>query len=202
MLLKFGGLLLERVPPPHLTIHLETTAEACLARGAPCTEGLSLDDMAALHESVRSLVGSMADKGCEVFRRKWDGFGKAAAIRDTILCAEPPPPRLNRARPSEAAVDRILRDAWAASQPTPPLSPVALRRSRVSRETRETQREDERGLTTPETTRAVRTSTHPLVSATPGSPSCDSPEGSPGCVFARFEDLPTREQFASVVNVA
>ena len=63
----------------------------------------------------------MADKGCEVYVRKWNNFGKTNATRDAILCAPPRPSNrpLARAPPSAAAVEGILQDAWAAAQCAP-----------------------------------------------------------------------------------
>ena len=127
---------------PDVVIHLDTTPATALAR---CThtsaEGLALEDAAELDAAVREIAGAMRDHGCEVFTRKWDAFGKVAAVRDTILCAAPADSRSgssldgsasaaalrHASRPSEAAVERMLRDAWAAAQP-----PRSQRTSRSS----------------------------------------------------------------------
>lgn len=128
------------MPLPDVVIHLDTTPATALAR---CTsaEGLALEDAAELDAAVREIAGAMRDRGCEVFTRKWDAFGKVAAVRDTILCAAPADSRSgssldgsasaaalrHASRPSEAAVERMLRDAWAAAQP-----PRSQRTSRSS----------------------------------------------------------------------
>ena len=135
MLYRFGAALLERLPAPDVVIHLDTTPAACLARCAT-REGLALEDIAEVDASVRAMAAAASDKGSsEVFVRKWDNFGKATAVRDTILCASPPAGgkrRLSRGgkQPSPSAVERLLRDAWAASQPAGLNSPGS--RSRQS----------------------------------------------------------------------
>lgn len=114
--MKFGQALLRHAPLPQLIIHLDTTPAACLAR---CPEAaLGLDDHEALDKSVRDAVRLLAAKGCECVRGSWDGSPKAsAAIRDLVLCASPFEQSKAMAPPSDAAVDRLMEDLWAASQP-------------------------------------------------------------------------------------
>lgn len=182
-LFKYGAALAKYMPVPSMAIHLDTTPEMCLER-APEASDLALADHAALDESARDSVAVLEAKGCEVYTRKWSSFDKAKVncVRDTVLCAPPTSKFKDLAPPSEAAVERILRDEWAAAQPP---------RSRRSVTTA--------GATSPSPRTPLSTASSEMVNASPAS--CSSPiASSPASIATSFENLrnPKQSLFAPV----
>ena len=184
----FGASLLRHAPAPDVVIHLDASPAACLER-AKATAALALDDLELIGNGTRSVVSAMADKGCEVYVRKWNNFGKTNATRDAILCAPPRPSNrpLARAPPSAAAVEGILQDAWAAAQCAP------LQRSPTA------------NLIDPDDADAPPASPSSsvptagaMVIQTPSTGACaTSREGSPASILTRLEDMPALgDQFA------
>lgn len=134
----YGAALRRRAPALHLAIQLEASPEECLARSAD--GALSLQDLEALAPLMAAVPAKLASSGTEVVPRAWGrAFGAVGPVRDTVLCA--PPQRAWAAAlapPSEAAVERLAKDAWAAAQPgvvayradaSPSSSPSLSRRS-------------------------------------------------------------------------
>lgn len=186
-LFKYGAALAKFMPVPSMAIHLDTTPEMCLER-APEASDLALADHAALDESARDSVAALEAKGCEVYKRKWGSFDKAKVncVRDTVLCAPPTSMFKDLAPPSEAAVERILRDEWAAAQPP---------RSRRSVTTATTGAE----VTSPSPRTPLSTASSDMVNASPAS--CSSPiASSPASIATSFENLrnPKQSLFAPV----
>lgn len=109
--------LLRHMPPPDMVIYLDVSPEMRLAR-AKAGSALALCDHELLGEGTRELMRGLADKGCEVYTRKWDRFGRTAPIRDTVLCHPPQPARASTpsASPSPAAVERILQVCGAPGE--------------------------------------------------------------------------------------
>lgn len=177
---RFGELLQRHSPDPDVVIHLDTTAEACLARST--ARELALEDHASMDAAVRRIVDGFSAAGCDVYSRPWDRFGKASVVRDTILCATPgPASTASRRLPSPSAVERLLSDLWAASAPA--RRPAAAATTPSSPEMR---RARERGealapLSAPH-------SPEPMVR---GCSSSIAPEGSPASVLTREEDMRT-----------
>jgi hypothetical protein len=157
-LVKFGNALLRKSPLPDVVVHLDVSAEACLARSN--TPELSLEEIVEIRSHVDAAVRSMVERGCEVYRRRWDAFGSVNSVRDLILCASPTAgtERL-RATPSAAAVERLLSDAWAASQPA---RPRARSRSASGGEDAAPSRRDEAAPLEPPASPAASTTTCPL----------------------------------------
>lgn len=133
-LVAFGNALLRRSPPLHLAVQLVASPAECLARGGD--GGLALEELEELAPLMDAVPARLARTGTEVVPRQWGAFGKTGPVRDTLLCA--PPQRAwaaSLAPPSEAAVERLAQDAWAASQPglvreaSPSTSPSLSRRS-------------------------------------------------------------------------
>ena len=111
---EFGLALLRYAPTPHIVIHLDSTPEASLGRST--TADLGLDDHQELDESVRESARMLGAKGCECHRRAWDCTSHK--LRDLVLCAATSRTVYQAtAPPSDAAVERLLDDLWAASQP-------------------------------------------------------------------------------------
>lgn len=177
----FGAALLRHAPLPDVVLFLNASPAACLAReGAGMA--LALDDLERLAKGTRQVVDDLGAKGCEVYTRRWDSFGRTAAMRDTVLCAEPKPPRKGRAPPSSAAVEGILQDAWAsalsiASPPVPVPPPVPEARD-------ENDRAAANGAATP-------SAAQPPQSPINVSGTCASREGSPASICERLEFMPT-----------
>ena len=56
---------------------------------------------------MRAVARAMSARGAAVYRREWGSFGKASAIRDTVLCAQPQRGwSASLAPPSEDACER------------------------------------------------------------------------------------------------
>jgi len=131
-LTEFGLQLQRRSPAPNVVVHLETTPVGLDARARP-DESLAIGDHEVLDACIRQSVSSLTGKGgrAELYARKWDRFGKTAAVRDAILCTPPPDSTAKTLTPpSVAAVERLLDDAWAAAtQQSMPASDVPRRRS-------------------------------------------------------------------------
>ena len=114
---------MRNIPPPDLVIYLDAAPAACLERAGKGSV-LSLDDHERLGDGVREVAREHADKGVEVYKRRWTSFGSTNAIRDTVLCH---PPKVTsglkaRAPPSAAAVECILQ----VRPPTRPRAPRCL----------------------------------------------------------------------------
>ena len=116
-LFEFAKELQRRCPPPDVVVHLQTTPAGLDAR-ARKDESLALEDHQLLDSQVREAVQALVSQGeptTEVFRRKWDTFGKTAAVRP---CAQrdrghrthlaPSDPRTPRPRIQRPPVTRLL----------------------------------------------------------------------------------------------
>ena len=194
-LFRFGTQLLERTPLPHVTVVLDATDAACFSR-CPKDSALGVDDIALLQESVQTIAESLRSRGAEVYRRKWDTFGRVGPIRDTLLCAPPPSAKPNAsAFPSPEAVECILRDSWAAVRPSPrhgrgirtlPATPFSTSAAATNGQRHGPPR-------TPTTTTArslAQGFVREITSPAPSAFECMSPEGSPTGIVARIEDMP------------
>jgi hypothetical protein len=217
VLIAFGEELERHLPAPHLLLHLDASPSACLGR-ADETDGPSLEDIKAVDEAVQEIVASFRTRGTQIFRRKWDAFGKTSAMRDTILCADRPSrSAIDLAPPSEAAVERILADAWAAAQPNrrrlserdssssnrdssgDHSADVSLSHESTSPSMKKATADAEASAPTPTDSEARRpvaavtsTPTRPTAGrALPLSPLSPAEENSPASVLTREENMPT-----------
>ena len=92
-------------------MYIDASPSACALRG-----NVPVNELQDLDGSFRSMVTCYVRKGCAVYRRKWDQFGSAAQVRDTILCAEPQHGWAERLKPPTSAdVERIMQESWAAA---------------------------------------------------------------------------------------
>jgi hypothetical protein len=83
IMIAFGQQLLQRTPHPNVVVHLDTTPASLVARPSQNESLLALDDHRILDACVREVVDALATKenGVELYRRKWDHFGKTSAVR-------------------------------------------------------------------------------------------------------------------------
>ena len=146
-LLRFGNSLLPYLPTPHIIISLDASPRACQARLSARSVGahsvrrrasahlrphlcaqarsrvkLGLHEYQQLDAVSRELSMWLSREGAAVYRREWETFGDANAVRDVLLCAPPqvcrwPPDSQGAARavaPPHAPPDVGLRSADAA----------------------------------------------------------------------------------------
>jgi hypothetical protein len=83
IMIAFGQQLLQRTPHPNVVVHLDTTPAGLAARPSQNESPLALEDHRILDACVREVVEALATKenGVELYRRKWDHFGKTSAVR-------------------------------------------------------------------------------------------------------------------------
>ena len=159
-------------------------------------DALGLDDHRALDKRTRETASRMSTAaGCECYRRKWDRFGKPAAVRDLVLCAAPPTSAKRLSPPSELAVERMLCDAWAASQPrvTPRTGGRARSASLQGQENRPPPNHL-RGTAaallarTPSSSDELPPPSSPLTTNSSAACASSPVSISPACIFSRLDD--------------
>lgn len=146
---EFGRLLQQRSPLPNVIIHLDTTPAGLDARARP-DESLALDDHQVLDERVRVSVDALSSEehGVELYRRKWNDFGKTAPVSAYALDSHINP--RHHAPPRPTPLCWLLAERFALSPTRRCATPSSARRhpSAVSRRWRRRRKPPSRGSST------------------------------------------------------
>ena len=161
--------MLASIPPPHVVLYLDVTAEECHrrihhTRKRDCEDGIPLAYLQGLDDCYKRFLDAMTDTGAAVLSVDWNKFGDVADVAAAV--AKIPTP----------AVDEWLSAAAAELV----RCPDAVKANMSLGYTPEEARGSDVDAADPELVTAAESAATPLVTPARGGKSVPPPSGSPG----------------------